>query len=125
MASIGRGARNKGGNYERKIAKLFTERFGTKVKRTGGTERSKIVNLGDINASKNVDTILNDFFWELKCREKWAILDWYKKAKDDAGPYHIPIVVASRNHEDDYAFMKLDHLIRLLVELDGYRREEV
>lgn len=125
MASRGRGARNKGANYERKIAKRLTEKFGIDVKRTGGTERSKIVNKGDVNASKYNDTILNDFFWELKCRESWSILDWYKKAEDDArGTVLKTLVVASKNHEDDYVFMKLEDLLSILYELEGYRKEE-
>lgn len=125
MASPGRGARNKGANYERKIAKRLADKFGIDVKRTGGTERSKIVNKGDVNASKYNDTILNDFFWELKCRESWSILNWYQKAVDDAqGTTLKPLVVASKNHERDYVFIELEDFLSILYELEGYRKEE-
>lgn len=125
MASRGRGARTKGADFERRISKLLTSRFGIDVKRTGGTERSKIVNKGDVNASKYQDTLLNDFFWELKNRESWAILDWYKKAVDDAqGTTLKPLVVATKNFEKDYVFLSLDDFLSILVELEGYRKEE-
>ena len=122
MASRGKGARNKGANYERKLAKILSDRFGVKVKRTGAQESAK-VHGGDVNAHRGEDTILNDFFWEAKCREAWQIIDWLKKAQDDSG-MRPAIVVATKNNEDDYAFLKLDDLLRILVELDGYRKED-
>lgn len=125
MASRGRGARNKGADYERRLAKILSAKFGIDVKRTGGTERSKIVNKGDVNASKYEDTIINDFFWEAKCRESWAILDWYKKAElDGQGTTLMPVVVATKNFERDYVFLTLDDFLRILYELEGWRKEE-
>ena len=126
MASRGRGARNKGATFERALSKKLSSAFGIDVKRTGGTERSKIVNKGDVNASKYIKTILNDFFWEAKNRESWSIIDWYKKACDDAqGTVLKPVVVATKNQEKDYVFMSLDDFIKVLVELEGYRKEDV
>lgn len=123
MASRGRGARNKGANFERDLAKKLSQHFGLDVKRTGGTERSKIVNKGDVNASKFQDTILNEIFWEAKNRESWAVLDWYKKACDDAaGTVLKPVVVCTKNFEKEYVFMSLDDLLSILYELEGYRK---
>ena len=123
MASVGRGARNKGANYEREIAKKLSAKFGVDVKRTGAQESAK-VHGGDVNAAKYQDTILNDFFWELKKREAWSIIDWYKKACDDRGGFMTKVVVvASKNNADDYVFMSLDDFTSILVELDGYRKE--
>lgn len=124
MASIGRGSRDKGANYEREIAKLLKTKFGVEVKRTGAQEKWK-VHGGDVNAPKYANTILTDFFWELKKRESWAILDWYKKAADDCqGSGQTPLVVASKNNEDDYVFLRLKDFLGLLLELDGYHKEE-
>lgn len=124
MASIGRGSRNKGANYERQIAKLLADKFGVIVKRTGAQEKWK-VHGGDVNAAKFQNTILTDFFWELKKRESWSIIDWFKKACDDCkGMMQIPVVVASKNNEDDYAFLRLSDFLALLKELDGYRKGE-
>lgn len=124
MASRGAGSHKKGADYERKIAKYLSQAFGTEVKRTPAQESAKIHG-GDVNAHKGDDTILTDFFWELKKRETWSIIDWYKKAVDDCGATRqIPIVVASKNNEDDYVFMSLKDFTRILRELDGYRKED-
>jgi Holliday junction resolvase len=125
MASVGRGARNKGAAFERKIANKFTDKFGVEVRRTGAQERWKSTNGGDVNPRKGEQSVLNDFFFELKCQESWSLLPWYKKAVDDVGGMHqIPMVIATKNREDDYVFMKLDDMIRILKELNGYRYEQ-
>ena len=121
MASRGRGSYQKGANYERDLAKIFAETFGVTVKRTGAQESSKIHG-GDFNAHRSEKTVMNDFFWEAKCRESWSVIDWLKKAQDDSG-FRPAIVIATRNHEDDYAFLKLADFLRILKELDGYRKE--
>lgn len=123
MASPGRGSYQKGANYERKIAKLFQDEFGVQVKRTGAQESAK-VHGGDVNTHRGNDSILNDFFWECKARESWSIIDWLEKAQDDEGQLGRPaVVVATRNHADDYAFLRLRDFIRILRELDSYRKE--
>lgn len=123
MASPGRGSYQKGANYERKIAKLLSDTFGVVVKRTGAQESAK-VHGGDVNTHRGNDSILNDFFWECKAREAWSIIDWLKKAQDDEGQIGRPaVVVATRNNEADYAFMRLEIFLRLLKELDSYRKE--
>jgi len=62
--------------------------------------------------------------WEMKSRESWNILDWYKKAADDSqGTFKKPVVVASRNHENSYVFLTLEDFLKILTELDGYRKE--
>ena len=123
MASIGKGARDKGANYERKIAKILSAKFGVPVKRTGSQERWGFYS-GDVNAPKDITTVLNDFFWECKNREAWSILDWYAKAKDDVKGNSIPVVVASKNNEGDYVFLSLQDFLRILYELEGFRQEK-
>jgi len=124
MASIGSGSQQKGKAYERKISNLLTKTFGVQVRRTPSPERWKSTNLGDLNASKNEKTILNDFFWECKKRENFSPLAWYEKAKGDSDQYQIPVVVASKNHEDDFVFLSLSDFLKILVELDGYRKSK-
>ena len=121
MASRGRGSYQKGANYERKIAKILADTFAVTVKRTGAQESAK-VHGGDVNAHRGEKTVINDFFWECKARESWSLIDWLKKAQDDSG-FRPALVVATRNHEDDYAFMRLSDFLRILKELDGYRKE--
>lgn len=124
MASRGAGSHKKGADYERRVAGILTETFGVKVQRTPAQESAKLYG-GDVNAHVADNTILTDFFWELKKREAWSIIDWYKKAKDDcSGTRQIPIVVASKNNEDDYVFLTLSDFSRILRELEGYRKED-
>jgi hypothetical protein len=124
MASRGAGAYKKGADYERKIAKYLQSLFGIEVKRTPAQESAK-VHGGDVNAPKYLNSILSDFFWELKRRESWDLIGWHKKACDDAGmSRQIPVVVTTKNREEDYVFLKLSDFARLLKELDGYRKGE-
>jgi hypothetical protein len=124
MATPGRGSQQKGKNHEREVAKIISEALGVSAKRTASPERWKI-NKGDINAPLWEESIMHDFVWEAKCRESWSILDWYHKLEDDIGlTTKLPVVVASKNHEDQYVFLKLDHFLRVLKELDGYRKAD-
>lgn len=126
MASNGKGSRDKGANYERKIADRFSERFNINVNRTGSQERWSYYG-GDVHAPDGSDTILNDFFFELKNRENLpkTIIKWYQKAVDDAeGSYKAPVVITTKNYEDDYVFMTLDDFEKILFELEGYRKED-
>jgi hypothetical protein len=126
MASRGKGSRDKGARYEREIASRFKDKFDIDVNRTGSQERWSYYG-GDVHAPDNSDTILNDYFFELKNRENLpkTIIKWYSKAKDDAeGSYKKPVVVTTRNNEDDYVFLTLDDFEALLFELEGYRKED-
>lgn len=117
-------SREKGAVFERDFARKLKGVFGVDVKRTGAQERWK-AHGGDVNAPEYSKTILTNFFWELKNRETWSILDWYKKARDDNGsPSKIPVVVATKNREEEYVFLSFKDFSRILLELDGYRKGE-
>src|SRR3990167_3264816 len=99
--------KEKGRRHELDIAQLLRE-FGWKASRTplsGGIEGWK----GDITApdfslfieAKNVEGIGKQF------------LDWYKKAKDQAGS-KIPTIVWTKNHEQIYAFLLFTDLLGIL-----------
>jgi hypothetical protein len=125
MASRGAGSYKKGADYERKIAKYLQGVFNIPVKRTPAQESAK-VHGGDVNAPKYLNSILSDFFWELKRRESWDLIGWHKKACDDAGNSNqIPIVVTTKNREEDYVFLRFNDFVRILNELEGFRKEEV
>lgn len=125
MASTGKGARNKGARFEREIAELLSDKFDIQVKRTGAQERWSFYG-GDVHAPLNQETVLNDFFFELKNRESMpkTIIKWYQKAADDAeGQMKKPAVVCTRNHEDTYVFLTLQDFLAILLELEGFRQE--
>ena len=113
----------KGAAFEVELAHFLSSKFGVEVKRTG-TQESHKTHKGDVNAPIYAHSILSDFCWEAKNRESWAILDWYKKVQEEnEGTPRIPVVVAKKNREGMYAFLSLEDFTRVLVELDGYRRE--
>lgn len=118
MAHRGRGAQAKGKQFERDVAKKVQSVLGIEMRRTPSNERWKTRG-GDVNP-RNYFSIAGRFHWELKNQETWKILDWFKKASDDAEELRTPLVVVSRNREREYVFLTLDDFLRLLVELQGY-----
>lgn len=125
MAKPGRGSYVKGANFERKIAKLLSQKFGVDVKRTGAQESAK-VHGGDVNTHRGNKSVLNDFFWECKAREQWDLIGWLKKAQDDEGLIGRPaVVVATRNNQDDYVFLKFSDFLNILQQIDMERKKEV
>ena len=113
-------SQKKGKSYELEIAHKLECLTGIPMKRTGAQEKWKSRS-GDVNPART--SLLSRFHWELKKRESWNILEWYKKAKDDAEILRTPVVVCSKNHEEDYVFMRLEDFTKLLVELDGFVKE--
>lgn len=124
-SKIGKKSRRKGAKNEREGgAKFYEKEFGVMVRRT---PRSGAFDLlpGDIVAKGQ--TILNDFYIEMKNCEQWKLLEWYEKAKHeslDIGLSVIPIIDVTKNFTDHFIFIRRDHLVRLLKELEGYRNNE-
>ena len=115
-------SQRKGKTYEREIAAKLSKFFNEEIRRTPAQEKWKSRG-GDINP-RNPKSILSRFFIETKKREAWNILDWYKKAKDDSEIYRTPVVVCSKNQEEDYVFFRLDDFLKILLELDGYQKQK-
>lgn len=112
-------SQRKGKEYERHIARRLQVILGEPFVRTGAQEKWKSRG-GDVNP-RSGGSMANRFFWEAKKRESWSVLEWYKKAADDSsGTSRKPVVVCSRNNEDDYVFLSLDDFGKLLAELKGY-----
>ena len=80
---------------------------------------------GDIMARG--ETILNDFYIEMKNCEQWKLLEWYKKAREeslDLGLLKIPIIDVTRNLEEHFIFIRRDHFVKIMRELEGYRKSD-
>jgi hypothetical protein len=112
--------RSKGSAFERRIAKLFTEKFGVEFKRTpmsGGWTP-----VGDITPKD--PTVAGCLPWviECKCRQGWKLesvftkaaeksfLDWFAQAERDVKKSGIdkkPMVVFSKNLYPSLAMMKV------------------
>ena len=117
MASRGKGARNKGASYERKIAKILEERTGVQLERTplsGGFAKanSSAALKGDINTiDKNIDLHLHI---ECKNQKKWALRQWYKQAKEDCPKGKKPVVVFHEDRGEDFIMLTLGDFLQLV-----------
>ena len=124
MASKGHSAQVKGKVFERLVADTLKKKFGIEVRRTPSQERWKVRNQGDVNAMG--ESIVNRFHWEAKNHATVSIKEWYKKAKDDCGYSRIPVVVFRVPNTDMIlTTLSLDDLCKVILELDGYIKEEV
>lgn len=109
---MGKKSKNKGDNFERKVAKILAEWWGTKLKRTPlsggwGTEITK----GDVvpvdkenNFPFCVEVKANECFspWHLFLEEiPGYLLEWWGQANAD--PDKPPLLVVKNNHRSPLA----------------------
>lgn len=117
MASQGAGARNKGGNYERTVAKKFSEWWGGQFSRTPGSgslhwgSDQRIA--GDIVPPQGMDF---PFVIECKKHEGWTLdnvflntgepKNWWAQVVTDARRVKlIPMLIFSRNRAKDFIML--------------------
>ena len=51
-------------------------------------------------------------------------MEWYAKAREeslDLGLSKIPIIDVTRNLEEHFIFIRRDHFVKIMRELEGYR----
>ena len=115
MASIGRGARIKGNNFERKVSKIITPWWSYLKDKIISFRR--VPNSGGLNIKGDIMTEdltdMKDFplHLELKCQERFNVNDYYKQASHDAPEGKIPTVIFSKNNDDIYIMMTLNNFI--------------
>lgn len=112
-------------NEREEGAKFYEKEFGIRVRRTPLSGGIGEFAPGDLMAQGN--TILNDFYIEMKKCEQWQLLEWHKKALHETvnhwGFGKTPILDVSKNNENHYIFIRRDHFVKLLQELEGYRKQ--
>lgn len=107
----------KGKRFELKIAKDLAKKFETNIRRTPNSGGLSIK--GDILTTSG---ILSEYSWECKNQEKLNIWKALQQSKNDAlGTRKTPVVVFTKNFEDDYIALKYDDFVNILLELDEYR----
>lgn len=99
----GKSSKAKGGDYERKIAKIFKDKLGIELVRTplsGGFQKnSKATNIkGDIS---NIDDRKN-FNLHIECKNHatWAVPKWIEQSESDCPDSKVPIVVMHRRQKN-------------------------
>lgn len=116
----------KGADAEREIARLFELMTNELWARVGTPERNKLIAKGDIapilkfglKKKINQDSwYFKNWYIDVKKRESWHILDWYKKTQDDASESvnseKKPLIIVSQNNESWYAFLSLNDFVNL------------
>lgn len=115
----GKNSKQKGANYERKLALRFKEHYGIELKRTpqsGGfakTSEKADDFRGDITLVD--DRFIFKLHVEAKDRKTWSLKEWIRQAESDCPEGRIPIVVF---HEygtgNDYVTLSLDDFFKLI-----------
>lgn len=115
-------AKNKGSNYERRIAQILSDYFGEEIRRTPGSGNLDIKgDLRSFNAEKLQGSLVG-WTMELKKQERADIWRWIAQAKREAEEENNPhwALIFSRNRErDDYVCISLKEFMRLLKRKEG------
>lgn len=107
--------RQKGKRKEREVAKFLNDTFGTNCRRTPCSGGLSIK--GDI-IDVNPDSILSNFHFEIKNQEKLNIWQALAQSKRDASANKAPIVIFSRNREENYVAMHINDFVNLLERIE-------
>lgn len=119
MASRGKGARNKGANYERKIAEKFKKEYDVELRRTpqsGGfaydSEKADEFRGDILPVESSVDMKLHI---ECKDQKTWQLRKWLEQAKGDCPKGKIPVVVMHKpNTSKEYLVIELENFFNLV-----------
>ncbi|MBO8161091.1 MAG: hypothetical protein H0Z24_05595 [Thermosipho sp. (in: Bacteria)] len=119
MARRGRSAKNKGANYERKIAEKFKERYNVELKRTpqsGGfakdVEKAEDFRGDIIPVEKDLDFKLHI---ECKNQKSWKLKEWLQQAEEDCPEGKIPVVVMHKHGTSkEYVVIELNNFFDIV-----------
>jgi Holliday junction resolvase len=106
----------KGKVFERQVAKTLNKVFDADVRRTPQSGGLSIK--GDLI---QLSGILSEFHWECKNQEKLNIWNSLKQAIKDRPINKIPVVVFTKNFEEEFVSMRFNDFLNLLKELDEFR----
>ena len=113
-------ANQKGKRFERDVAKQLNKKFNTNVRRTPMSGGMSIK--GDI-IDINPDSILFDYHWECKNQEKLNIWKALEQARHDKPMGKTPVVVFTKNFENDYACLEFEDFMNILKTIQQLQDE--
>mgnify|MGYP003135881290 CR=1 FL=1 len=124
MASRGRGARQKGFQFERDVAKAFTNTTGIEFKRGLGQTRGGGADVPDVLPED--DALSARIHIECKRQKVCSIKGAMKQAEEDIGSDpKLPIVVTKDDRKDALVTMKLDDFLPMFnAWLQAQEREQ-
>ena len=104
MASVGKGARLKGSNFEREIANLLTEETGVKFERGLAQTRGGGAEVADVTTQVALPKKLH---FELKRQIRCNIKAAYEQALEDAVPDALRVIVTKSDRQPTLVTMEL------------------
>lgn len=110
----GKSSKRKGKAFERKIASILSRRFNTNVQRvpcSGALDGWE----GDL---RDLSGVLKNFVWECKHQERINIWQCLRQSQAQASCGRTPILVFTKNYEDNYISMKLEDFMDILQQLE-------
>lgn len=113
----GRNAKQKGAEYEREIAKKFSERYGIQLVRTpqsGGFAKNLTDDFrGDILPSDK--SVKLKVHIECKNQKKWNLPIWLDQSENDAVKDKIPLVIFKKFYSSkNYVTISLEDFFKLV-----------
>ena len=132
FSELGKSNKKKGKRYEKRSADFWSERLGGKVIPTPGS--GSMMGLpGDLVDIGRENTILKDFVVDVKTEKGMMSkksTDAYKKNEEDAErkPSFIEVydnIILGPSTPDVYIIISRRDFSKILVELQGYRSEEI
>ncbi len=113
-------ANQKGKRFEREVCKIINNKFDSNVIRTPQSGGLSIK--GDI-IDINPDSPLYDYHWECKNQEKLNIWKALAQARADKPMGKIPVVVMTRNFENNYACLELEDFLNLIKTIEDLKND--
>jgi Holliday junction resolvase len=108
----GRACKTKGKAFERKVAELINQYFGSKARRTPSSGAIQDRFPGDI---MDLPPELDVFSIECKNQEKTSVFEWMKQAEQGARiAKKEPLLVFTKNNSPIYAMLSFEFFMYLM-----------
>ena len=128
-SKIGKRVNKRGKDNERDFAKRIEKTFGYRTRRTPMSGGMHLDFPSDLLIKCPPRSVFEDMHIDLKNAENWGMLEWYRQEKQlcvDSGTPFKKVMIIARKPGDtqNYVFMKWDDLEKILLELEGYKKDD-
>ena len=126
----GRRINKRGKDNERRFAKEIEETFKYRTRRTPMSGGMHLDFPSDLLIKCPSWSIFENMHIDLKNAANWNVLRWYQEEKElcrkTGTPFKNVIIIAKKpNTSEDFVFMTWKDFKKMLIELEGYRSENV
>ncbi len=127
-SAVGRRSKRKGSSNERRLSKFIQDRFQRaqlpyQCRRTPASGAIHQFESADLLFSGlPLESIFRQLHFEAKDTAQWSIKEWIKdveRKEKSVGGMRMPLVIMRHpNETEEYAVMKVKHLIDILINLE-------